>query len=33
LFNFDAFWMNLKFMLGFINWDAINKDQRSFCTP
>ncbi|XP_036688823.1 dermokine isoform X12 [Balaenoptera musculus] len=29
LFNFDAFWMNLKFMLGFINWDAINKGQVS----
>ncbi|KAM9047579.1 dermokine isoform 2-T2 [Megaptera novaeangliae] len=29
LFNFDAFWMNLKSMLGFINWDAINKGQVS----
>ncbi|KAB0394206.1 hypothetical protein E2I00_015273 [Balaenoptera physalus] len=29
LFNFDAFWMNLKSMLGFINWDAINKGQLS----
>ncbi|XP_059759726.1 dermokine [Balaenoptera ricei] len=29
LFNFDAFWMNLKFMLGFNNWDAINKGQVS----
>ncbi|XP_057389362.1 dermokine isoform X2 [Balaenoptera acutorostrata] len=29
LFNFDAFWMNLKSMLGFINWDAISKGQVS----
>uniref|UniRef100_A0A8C8XY54 Dermokine n=1 Tax=Panthera leo TaxID=9689 RepID=A0A8C8XY54_PANLE len=33
LFNFDTFWKNFKSKLGFINWDAINKDQRSFRTP
>uniref|UniRef100_A0A8C6CLT3 Dermokine n=1 Tax=Moschus moschiferus TaxID=68415 RepID=A0A8C6CLT3_MOSMO len=32
-FNFDTFWKNFKSKLGFINWDAINKDQRSFRTP
>uniref|UniRef100_A0A673V998 Dermokine n=1 Tax=Suricata suricatta TaxID=37032 RepID=A0A673V998_SURSU len=33
LFNFETFWKNFKSKLGFINWDAINKDQRSFRTP
>nr|XP_058901677.1 dermokine [Kogia breviceps] len=27
LFNFDTFWKNLKSMLGFSNWDAINKGR------
>uniref|UniRef100_A0A2K5PHQ9 Dermokine n=2 Tax=Cebus imitator TaxID=2715852 RepID=A0A2K5PHQ9_CEBIM len=27
LFNFDTFWKNFKSKLGFINWDAINKNQ------
>ncbi|KAL2762576.1 dermokine isoform 8 precursor [Daubentonia madagascariensis] len=26
-FNFDTFWKNFKSKLGFINWDAINKNQ------
>uniref|UniRef100_A0A2K5EBU5 Dermokine n=1 Tax=Aotus nancymaae TaxID=37293 RepID=A0A2K5EBU5_AOTNA len=33
LFNFDTFWKNFKSKLGFINWDAINKDQRSAHIP
>uniref|UniRef100_A0A8D2DZQ1 Dermokine n=1 Tax=Sciurus vulgaris TaxID=55149 RepID=A0A8D2DZQ1_SCIVU len=33
LFNFDTFWKNFKSKLGFINWDAIEKDQRSFRIP
>ncbi|XP_035140743.1 dermokine isoform X11 [Callithrix jacchus] len=33
LFNFDTFWKNFKSKLGFINWDAINKDQRSARIP
>ncbi|KAL2762578.1 dermokine isoform 16 [Daubentonia madagascariensis] len=32
-FNFDTFWKNFKSKLGFINWDAINKDQRSSRIP
>uniref|UniRef100_A0A8C7BJQ2 Dermokine n=2 Tax=Mustelinae TaxID=169418 RepID=A0A8C7BJQ2_NEOVI len=32
IFNFDTFWKNFKSKLGFINWDAINKDE-SFRTP
>eukprot|EP00074_Homo_sapiens_P071595 XP_011525815.1 dermokine isoform X18 [Homo sapiens] len=27
MFNFDTFWKNFKSKLGFINWDAINKNQ------
>ncbi|XP_007471157.1 PREDICTED: dermokine [Lipotes vexillifer] len=27
LFSFDTFWKNLKSKLGFMNWDAINKNQ------
>ncbi|XP_021574713.1 dermokine [Carlito syrichta] len=27
VFNFDTFWKNFKSKLGFINWDAINKNQ------
>uniref|UniRef100_A0A8C9CJ00 Dermokine n=1 Tax=Phocoena sinus TaxID=42100 RepID=A0A8C9CJ00_PHOSS len=33
LFSLDTFWKNLKSKLGFMNWDTINKDQRSFRTP
>uniref|UniRef100_A0A2I3GTV5 Dermokine n=1 Tax=Nomascus leucogenys TaxID=61853 RepID=A0A2I3GTV5_NOMLE len=33
MFNFDTFWKKFKSKLGFINWDAINKDQRSSCIP
>uniref|UniRef100_A0A2I2YJY2 Dermokine n=1 Tax=Gorilla gorilla gorilla TaxID=9595 RepID=A0A2I2YJY2_GORGO len=33
MFNFDTFWKNFKSKLGFINWDAINKDQRSSRIP
>ncbi|XP_055092296.1 dermokine isoform X8 [Symphalangus syndactylus] len=27
MFNFDTFWKKFKSKLGFINWDAINKNQ------
>ncbi|KAM6223704.1 dermokine [Rhynchocyon petersi] len=27
VFNFDTFWKNFKSKLGFINWDAIDKNQ------
>uniref|UniRef100_A0A2K6MSX0 Dermokine n=1 Tax=Rhinopithecus bieti TaxID=61621 RepID=A0A2K6MSX0_RHIBE len=27
MFNFDTFWKNFKSKLGFINWDAISKNQ------
>ncbi|XP_011803444.1 PREDICTED: dermokine isoform X2 [Colobus angolensis palliatus] len=33
MFNFDTFWKNFKSKLGFINWDAISKDQRSSRIP
>ncbi|XP_057348637.1 dermokine isoform X4 [Manis pentadactyla] len=33
LFNFDSFWKNFKSKLSFINWEAINKDQKSFRSP
>ncbi|XP_021089566.2 dermokine [Mesocricetus auratus] len=32
-FNFDSFWENFKSKMGFINWDAINKDKGSSYKP